>query len=62
MEVKELARMQGFSSGRALLYSHRTLLDLLHVDSDDPNLITMKRLAAYPSKDGGWTNESWSSI
>ena len=55
VEIRELARMQGFSSASSLLHSHRNLLDFIHIDSDDSNLLMMKRLAAFHDKNGTWT-------
>lgn len=55
IEIRELARMQGFSSAYSLLHSHKNLLDFIHIDSDDSNLITMKKLAAFHDKNGTWT-------
>jgi hypothetical protein len=55
VEIKELARLQGFSSAYSLLHSDRHLLDLVQVDSNNPNLITIKRLAAFYLQDGTWS-------
>jgi hypothetical protein len=54
-EIKELARLQGFSSARSLLHSKQNLLDFLLLDSDDPNLIHLKKLAAFHGSNGTWT-------
>ena len=55
IEIKELARVQCFSSAHSLLHSQRNLLDFIHIDSDDSNLIAIKRLAAFYDKNGTWT-------
>lgn len=54
-DIKELARAQGFSSAQSLLHSRRSILDFLHIDSNDADLIALKKLAAFPGKDGTWT-------
>lgn len=54
-EVKELARLQGFSCARSLLHSKQNLLDFLLIDSNDPNLIHLKNLAAFHGSNGTWT-------
>jgi hypothetical protein len=54
-EIKELAHAQGFSSAHSLLHSRRNLLDFIHIDSDDSNLIAFKKLAAFYDKNGAWT-------
>ena len=54
-DIKELARMQGFSSARSLLHSRHNLLDFLRIESDDADLIAMKKLAAFRDGTGTWT-------
>lgn len=54
-EIKEIARLQGYSSARSLLHSHRHLLDFIHIKSNDPTLIVIKHLAAFNQNDGTWT-------
>lgn len=54
-DIKELARMQEFSSAGSLLHSPRNLLDFLRIDSDNADLIIMKKLAAFHDRNGTWT-------
>lgn len=54
-EIKEIARLQGYSSARSLLHSHRNLLDFIHIKSNDPTLIVIKHLAAFYQNDDTWT-------
>lgn len=54
-EMKEIIRLQGNSSVRSLLHSHRHFLDFIHIESNDPNLITIKQLAGFRQHDGTWT-------
>jgi len=54
-EIKEIARLQGYSSARSLLHSHRHLLDFIRIKSNDPTLIFIKQLAAFHQNDDTWT-------
>jgi hypothetical protein len=54
-EIKELVRLQGFSSVHSILHSEQKLLDFLLIDSDDANLTHMKNLAAFHGSNGTWT-------
>ncbi|CAF1530022.1 unnamed protein product [Adineta ricciae] len=53
--IKEFARLQGFSSAHSLLHSPRNLLDFVQIDSNGPNLIAIKKIAAFYDKNGVWT-------
>ena len=53
-EIKELARLQGFSSADSLLYSKENILDFLLIDSNDTNLNHLKQLAAFRGSNGTW--------
>jgi len=53
-EIKEIARLQSFSSARSILHSKQHFLDFLLIDSDDPNLIHLKNLAAFRESSGTW--------
>ena len=55
VEIKEIARLQGFSSAYSLLYSDQHLLDFVQLDSKDPNLIAIKQMAAFYLTNGTWT-------
>ena len=54
VEIKEIARLQGFSSAYSLLYSDQHLLDFVQLDSKDPNLIAIKQMAAFYLKNDTW--------
>ena len=53
-EIKEIARLQGFTSASSLLHSNRHLLELIQLDSNDPNLIAIKQVAAFRLKNDTW--------
>ena len=53
-DIKELVRLQGFSSARSLLQSNLHLLDVINIESDDNNLIAIKQIAAFRLADGKW--------
>ena len=53
-EIKEIARLQGFTSAFSLLHSNRHLLELIQLDSNDPNLIAIKQVAAFRLKNDTW--------
>ena len=53
-DIKEIARLQGYSSARALLHSKQHLLDFIHIQSNDPALLVVKRLAAFHQSDDTW--------
>ena len=54
IEIRELARLQGFSTAHSLIHSSRHLLDCLKIDSDDSALLAIKQLVAFNQRDGTW--------
>ena len=54
VEIKELVRLQGFSSATSILDSPERLLDLVQIDSNDRNLLAIKQLVAFHQNDGTW--------
>lgn len=53
-EVKELLRLQGFRSASSVLHSTAHVLDFLGIDSNDPNLLSLKQMIAFHQNDGSW--------
>ena len=53
-ELKEIIRLQGYSSPYSLLYSNNQFLDFIHIKSDDPSILIIKRLAAFHRSDDTW--------
>ena len=53
-EIKELIRIQGFTSASSILYSREHLLALLDIDSNDLNLLAVKQMIAFHQNDGTW--------
>ena len=53
-ELKEIVRLQGYSSPYSLLHSMHQLLDFIDIRSDDPALILVKRIAAFRQIDDTW--------
>ena len=53
-EVKELIRLQGFSSAYSLIHSNIHPLDIVRINSNDSNLIAIKQLVAFHQTDGTW--------
>ena len=53
-DIKELVRLQGFSSARSLLQCNLQLLNVINIESDDNNLIAIKQIAAFRLADGKW--------
>lgn len=53
-DLTEIIRRQGYSSPYSLLHSKKQLLDFIHIKSDDPGLIAIKRLAAFRRMDDTW--------
>ena len=54
IEIRELARLQGFSTAYSLIHSSGHLLDCLEIDSDDSSLLAIKQLVAFSQRDGTW--------
>lgn len=54
MEVKELVRLQGFSSAYSLIHSNTHPLDIVRINSKDSNLIAIKQLVAFHQTDDTW--------
>ena len=53
-EIKELLRLQGFTSASSIVHSMEHMLAFLDIDSNDPNLLTMKKMIAFYQNDGTW--------
>lgn len=53
-EIKELIRIQGFTSASSILHSREHLLGLLDINSTDVNLVAVKRMIAFHQNDGTW--------
>ena len=54
VEIKELVRLQEFSSATSILYSPERLLDLVQIDSKDLNLLSINQIVAFHQNDGTW--------
>lgn len=53
-DVKELIRRQGFSSANSLIHSNVHPLDIIQLNSKDPNVILVKQIIAFHQNDDTW--------